>query len=441
MFPEDRSGSRLRPRSRQPAGVRAPGGRPRRSGDAPDARRERRSLIVLPGARDVTARPREGGAGSATACSVDVPGGRADPGPVAKRLERRGWIRARRKPAQTAGRRAPGWTSFVGSVRGAPIRCYNWWSEWTNVGGDHVATPSSTRGRSTRRGTAGRLGAGGFYPARLALTLKEEATLAAERSRKSASGGGRTRDRASRASDGAVRATGDLPAVRAGGRGRPFASRHVRRPGRVPVAIPRPAGSKSSGSAPEASLLRRVPIGLLWFPRVPVARRARVDAAPEEPRRGAVGLRRRRRRDSDPGEQFEASTSRRRAPSPLLLPERNRGRRPAAASESVRPTCRRDAILERASAGRSSSDRALLVQGPEGSGVIEIVAPGMESVTYRWRLPGEHGVAATSRGSGGLRAAVPGAARGPYSMQWQARSDLRGCRRKPRGARRAGRRT
>jgi hypothetical protein len=140
------------------------------------------ALIVLPGARDVHRSSRDGALGVRYRMTAEFPAA----GPivdVVKRLQRRGWIPLIAEPRSgwMASSLVRGWTSFVDASGAKPIRTYSWWSEWTNLGGDHVSfafrydTPE--HGASAMRSLSV---AAGFYPAPLARQLKEEATRSAE---------------------------------------------------------------------------------------------------------------------------------------------------------------------------------------------------------------------------------------------------------------------
>ena len=54
--------------------------------------------------------------------------------------------------------------------------------------------------------------------------------------------------------------------------------------------------------------------------------------------------------------------------------------------------------------------------------MIEIVRPGMESVTYRWRFRASTASADVSGEAEASERPFPELRVGPYSMQWQARS-------------------
>ena len=78
--------------------------------DAPDAAAA--ALIVLPGARDVHRSTRESARGIRYRLQADFPAA----GPIldlAKRLERRGWIRLGENPRNGGTPTLPGWTTFV----------------------------------------------------------------------------------------------------------------------------------------------------------------------------------------------------------------------------------------------------------------------------------------------------------------------------------------
>src|SRR6185369_10445158 len=147
-------------------------------GDAPEPAAA--ALIVLPGARDVHRSSRDGARGIRYRIEAEFPAA----GPivdVVKRLQRRGWFPLREDPANAwrATSLLRGWTSFVDASGTTPDRIYSWWSEWTNLGGDHVSYgfqyEAAEHGESPLRSLSV---AAGFYPARLVRELREEAARA-----------------------------------------------------------------------------------------------------------------------------------------------------------------------------------------------------------------------------------------------------------------------
>jgi len=374
------------------------------------------ALIVLPGACGVHRSSRADAQLVRYHLEAEFPaaGPIAD---VANRLRRRGWI-----PLGEDARNAwtapslGGWTSFVDPSATPRMRVYSWWSEWTNLGGDHVSyafeyqTPE--RGASALRSLSV---AGGFYPAPLVRRLKEEATRAAEQfaqahPAQAAVEREQARDRtmlsardgdafvlSGPAGEGVVRLTGTS--------GDRIAYRWRFRT---------PDGSESSGTVSEACMLTAGPYRLLWVPHSPLASTGGNE--------GAVGFFAGVDVTPIPNAQFESLDLGGVHALTTLLPERNR--RLAAAASALPPDAdvRRDALLQAGKSWALDSGRALLVQGPKGSGVIEIVQPGLESVTYRWRFR----ASASSDDASGKAVAselpFPELRVGLYSMQWQARS-------------------
>jgi hypothetical protein len=389
--------------------------------DAPDAAAA--ALIVLPGARDVHRSSREGARGIRYRLEAEFPAA----GPIldlAKRLERRGWIRIGETARNGGTLSLSGWTSFADPSAATPVRVYNWWSEWTNLGGDHVSYAfeyeAPEHGGSTLRSVSV---AAGFYPARLARELKEEATRAAELYAQKHPAGAPQRDEVRRtvlcarvgdafllsgpAGDAVVRITG-TPGDQVAYRWR------FREPG----------GSESSGASPDACLLAAGPYRLIWFPRSPLATAANAATAHActAANDGAVGYLAGVDVIPIPGEQFGTLDLGRVHALATLLPDRDRRLAAAAAAIRADDGLRRDAILEAGKRRSFDSGRALLVQGPEGSGVIEIVHPGTESVKYRWRYRASTASADVSGEAVASERPFPELRVGPYSMQWQARS-------------------
>ena len=374
------------------------------------------ALILLPGARDVHRSSRQGARGVSYRIEAEFPAA----GPivdVVKRLKRRGWIPLGEDPrnAWTATSLLRGWTSFVDASGTTPVRIYNWWSEWTNLGGDHVSYgfryEAPAHGGSALRSLSV---AAGFYPAPLARQLKEEATRAAEVFART-----HRAEAAARPDDGRVRTM--LPA-RAGdafllsGPAGEAAVRITGTPGEQVAykwRFRRPAGSESSGSLAEASTITAGPFRLFWLPRSPLASTSEKEAA--------VGYLAGVDVIPIPGEQFASLDLGQAHALATLVPERNR-QLAEAASVRAEADVRRDAILEAGKSTRLDSGRALLVQGPKGVGVIEIVHPGAESVKYRWRFRASTASADASGEAEASDRPFLELRVGPYFLQWQARS-------------------
>jgi len=381
------------------------------SGDAAAA-----ALIVLPGARDLHRSSRQGARSIRYRIEAEFPAA----GPivdVVKRLKRRGWIPLGEDPlnALAATSLLRGWTSFVDASGTTPVRIYNWWSEWTNLGGDHVSygfryEAPEHRGSALRSLSV----AAGFYPAPLARQLKEEATRAVEVFATT-----HRAEAAARPDDGRVRTM--LPA-RAGDAflvSGPAGEAAVRITGTSGEQVAYrwrfrgPAGSESSGSLAEASTITAGPFRLFWLPRSPLASMGEKEAA--------VGYLAGVDVIPIPGEQFASLDLGQAHVLATLVPERNR-RLAEAASVRAEGDVRRDAILEAGKSTRLDSGRALLVQGPKGAGVIEIVHPGAESVKYLWRFRASTGSADASGEAEASERPFPELRVGPYLLQWQARS-------------------
>ena len=381
------------------------------SGDAAAA-----ALIVLPGARDLHRSSRQAARSIRYRIEAEFPAA----GPIVdivKRLKQRGWIPLGEDPlnALAATSLLRGWTSFVDASGTTPVRIYNWWSEWTNLGGDHVSYgfryEEPAHGGSALRSLSV---AAGFYPAPLARQLKEEATRAAEVFART-----HRAEAAARPDEGRVRTI--LPA-RAGDAflvSGPAGEAAVRLTGTSGEQVAykwrfrKPAGSESSGSIAEASTITAGPFRLFWLPRSPLASTGEKEAA--------VGYLAGVDVIPIPGEQFASLDLGQAHALATLLPDRNR-RLAEAASTAGEVDFLRDAILEAGKSRKVESGRALLVQGPKGSGVIEILQPGIESVKYRWRFrPSTASTDASGEAEASERP-FPELRVGPYSMQWEARS-------------------
>jgi hypothetical protein len=161
-------------------------------------------------------------------------------------------------------------------------------------------------------------------------------------------------------------------------------------------------------------MLTAGPYRLLWVPH------SRLSSAAEKD--GAIGY----FADVDvipiPREQFGGLDLGQAHALMTLLPDRDRRLAAAASARPAEADVRRDAILEAGKSRTLDSGRALLVQGPKGSGVIEIVHPGTDSVKYRWRFRATTASADASGEAEASEQPFPELRVGPYSMQWQVRS-------------------
>jgi hypothetical protein len=369
------------------------------------------ALIVLPRASAVQRSSREGARLVRYRLEAEFPAA----GPildVVQRLQRRGWI-----PLGETTAVLRGWTSYVDVSGTTPIRIYSWWSEWTNLGGDHVSYAfryeRPEHGKAVLRSLSV---AAGFYPAPLARRLREEATLSVERFAQAHPMQAAVEREAARSrtvlparvgdafllsgpgGEGVVRIT-DTPGDQVGYRWR----------------FRNPDGSASSGSVLEASMLAPGPYRLLWVPHV-----ADTATAGKE---GAVGYFAGVDVIPIPGEQFGTVDLAAAYALATLRPDRNRSL--AAAASAALPAeadLRRDAIREAGKSQALHSGRAILVQGPKGSGVIEIVHPSLESVAYRWRFRASAGSADASGDAVASERPFPELRVGPYFLQWEMRS-------------------
>ena len=310
------------------------------------------ALIVLPGARDVHRSSRDGARGIRYRLDAGFPAS-APIVDVVKRLQRRGWIPlGEDRTGWTATSLLRGWTSFVDASGAKPIRVYNWWSEWTNLGGDHVSYAfqyeAPEHGGSALRSLSV---AAGFYPAPLARQLKEEASRAAESyARTHPADPAAEREEARRRTLLCARA-GD--AFLLSGPAGEAVVRITGTPGDQVAyrwRFRKPGGSESSGSVPEASMLTAGPYRLLWLPRSPLASTSKGAAE----REAAVGYLAGVDVIPIPGEQFAsldlASGSRAVEPGPG--PQRQAGRAPPRRFPA-RPSCGATRCSKPERAGRS----------------------------------------------------------------------------------------
>jgi hypothetical protein len=390
---------------------------------APAAARDRGSaaLIVLPGARDVRRSSQNGARGLRYRLDAEFPAA-GTIGDIAKRLERRGWFPMREDPrnAWAATSLLRGWTTFVDASGTMPTRTYNWWSEWTNLGGDRVSYgfqyEAPEHGGSPLRSL---FVAAGFYPAELARQLREEAAREAELFAK-------THPAAAAAKSEKAPARTTIPA-RAGDAfllSGPAGEAAIRITGISGDQVAyrwrfrKPAGAESSGSVPEASTLAAGPFRLFWLPHTAFATASASHREKEAAIEYLAGV--------DvipiPGEQFDSLDLAQAHALATLVPERNQRLAAAAASLPDEADVRRGAILEAGKSMRIEAGRAVLVQARDGAGVIEIVHAGADSVKYRWRFRSSAASADASGEAAASERPFPELRVGPYFVQWQVRS-------------------
>lgn len=375
------------------------------------------ALIVLPGARDVHHRSQEGGRGVTYSLEAEFPAA-APILAVGKRLQRLGWFPLKEDPLNPWTRTARSWTSFVDASGPTRTRWYSWWSEWTNLGGDHVSY--GFRYEAAEHGEA-RLRtvvvAAGFYPARLARQLKEEATLAAVRFEEMHPEAGFAPTDERRAPTVLAARTGDAFLLSG-----PEGEGAVRITGRSGDQVAyswrfrAPAGTRSSGSVAEASTLSAGPLRLLWLPHFPSTSRTVADGEAAVGYVGGLDV------IPIPGEQFESLDLGQAHALAILDSDRNRRPVEATSALAIEDEVRRYAIIEAGKTASLGSGRALLVSGRNGSGVIEIVAADADSVKYRWRFRESESSSDASGESEASERPFPELRVGPYALQWQMRS-------------------
>jgi hypothetical protein len=166
----------------------------------------------------------------------------------------------------------------------------------------------------------------------------------------------------------------------------------------------------------EASTLSAGPHRLFWIPRVPSPSGSTSDGE------GAVGYVGGLAVIPIPGEQFETLDLGQARAVAALASNRNGGPPEATSEVSIEADVWRYAILGAGKTASVGSDRALLISGRNGAGVIEIVAPGTESVKYRWRFRASASSADASGEAEASERPFPELRVGPYSLQWQSRS-------------------
>jgi hypothetical protein len=300
------------------------------------------------------------------------------------------------------------------------MRTYDWWSEWTNLGGDHVSYgfryEAPEHGGSPLRSL---FVAAGFYPAGLARELREEAAREAELFAKTHPAALKPEKAPARtmiparagdafllsgpAGEAAIRITGTP------GGGDQVAYRWRFR---------KPAGGESSGAVAEASTLTAGDYRLFWLPHSAFA----TASASHTGQEAAVGYLAGVDVIPIPGAQFDSLDLAEAHALATIIPDRNQRLAAAASSVPNESDVRREATLEAGKSMRIESGRAVLVQGRDGTGVIEIVRAGAESVKYRWRFRSSAAAADASGEADAAESPFPELRVGPYALEWQARS-------------------
>jgi hypothetical protein len=382
------------------------------------------ALIVLPGARDVRRSSRNGARGVNYRLDVEFPAAGAI-GDIVKRLERRGWFPLREDPRNSwaATSLLRGWTTFVDASGTTPTRTYNWWSEWTNLGGDRVSYGFQYEAPE-HGGTALRslFVAAGFYPAGFARELREEAAREAElfaKTHPAAAAAAKSEKAPARTAIPARAGDAFLLSGPAG----EAAIRITATPGGGDQVAYRwrfrkPAGGESSGAVAEASTLTAGGYRLFWLPHSAFATASASHTAHE----AAIGYLAGVDVIPIPGAQFDSLDLAQAHALATLIPDRNQRLAAAASSVPNESDVRREATLEAGKSMRIDSGRAVLVQGRDGTGVIEIVRAGADSVKYRWRFRSSAASADASGEADAAERPFPELRVGPYSLEWQVRS-------------------
>ena len=170
----------------------------------------------------------------------------------------------------------------------------------------------------------------------------------------------------------------------------------------------------------EASTLTVGPFRLFWLPHSAFATASASASSVEKD--SAVGYLAGVDVIPIPGEQFEILDLRQAHALATLVPDRNERLAAAASARPGEADMRREATLEAGKGMRIESGRAVLVQGREGTGVIEIVDAGADSVSYRWRFRASAESTETSGEANAFERPFPELRVGPYFMQLQVRS-------------------
>ncbi len=370
------------------------------------------ALIVLPDAENVRRQTH----GDARSASYELNAPFPAAGPIleiVKRLEKLGWTPLKEDSLNpgTPTSMVRGWTSFVDARKPEHVQRYSWASDWKNSGDDRASYAFAYEAPETSKAPLVRLSVrASVYPAELGARMQSEAArLSAQYNRIQGppddEGSVRTALEARVGSAFLVSGPeGEALLKVTGTTGEQVAYRwRFREPG----------GKETSGAVPVSATLRAGPFRLFWMPHSPFARTndgfsvgfaGGVDVIPL------------------PGDSFESLDLAQAHALATLFPDRNEQ------MARVTPRFEREgggrliALMEAGSSITLGPDRALLVQGPQGRGVIEVVEPSLKSVKYRWRFRGASSNSDTSGETEDSESPFPTLRVGPYSLQWEMRS-------------------
>jgi hypothetical protein len=379
------------------------------------------ALIVLPGASDVQRSSRKGASAVSYEMEVSFPA----EGPILEivtRVARLGWTPLKEdsfNPGISTSM-VRSWTSFIDASEATRLRRYAWASEWKNAKGDRVHYAFRYEAPEESQRPLVRLAVvANAVPAELLDRVERYLGFGPSGTSPIPLSEGPGHTVLDAAVGGAFLASG--PAGESvfriiGTSGDQVAYRWRFR---------KPDGTETRGSVPVSSTLRAGPLRLFWMSHSPVgANKNQSGVGYTADEMDLIPV---------PGEQFETLDLGGVHALATLLPDRNRWY----AAPTPRPKkAYRDRLISLMEAGdavRLGPGRALLLRGPGGSVVIEIVEPELRSVKYRWRF---RAPASDSDSSGTDEASgspFPDLRVGPYSLQWQLRSisrakDARGNR-------------
>jgi len=173
-------------------------------------------------------------------------------------------------------------------------------------------------------------------------------------------------------------------------------------------------GAESSGASPVASSLQAGPLRLGWMPSpVPGDERAVGGVGYFADEMDLLPL---------PAAHFETLDLETVRTLATLLPDRNERYGRFRLSPAVASTERLSALTQSGGRVALGPDRALLVSGPKGRGVIEIAEVDTNSVRYRWRFRDAGSKADASGTAEASQKPLPSLSLGPYALLWEMRS-------------------
>jgi hypothetical protein len=368
------------------------------------------ALIVLPGAANVQRDSRMGASAASYEMNVAFPAS----GPILEivtRLAKLGWTPLKEDSFNPGipTSMVRSWTSFVDASKAGRRRRYSWASEWRDTKGDRVHYAFRYEAPEESQRPLLRLAvSASAVPSELEDRVERYLGSNPARSFPTPLSEGPGRTVLDAAVGGAFLASG--PAGEAVFRITGTSGEQVAYRWRFRA----PDGSETRDAVPVSSTLRAGPFRLFWMSHSPVGSK-----------RGGAGV----GYSADemdlipvPGEQFETLDLGQVHALATLLPDRNRWYAEPVPRPERAYQDRLVSLMEAGNAVRLGPGRALLVRGPRGSGVIEIVEPELRSVKYRWRFRGAGSDWDSSGKSEASDSPFPNLRVGPYSLQWQMRS-------------------